>query len=362
MTAHMPLSAVPRLLIVGALGAGEKMTPAHALTLARLFREHGYRVATASEQPRPLMRLLDTVARVIWHGGRVDVALIDVYGGRSFVIEDIASLILRVYGTPTIMTLHGGAMPEFTRAHLRWVRRVLGRAAFITAPSSFLPAALAPFGLPPVHVVANTIDIAGYPFRHREQAAPRLVWMRSFHPVYNPLMAVRVLARVRAAWPDAVLVMAGHDKGLRAETEALAAALGVRDAVRFTGYIDMAGKVREFSAADIYLNTNTIDNMPVSVVEAGAFGLPIVATNVGGIPHLLQHEQTGLLVPDDDDAAMAEAVLRILRDPALCARLSRSGRVLAESFGWDAVRTRWEGVFADVLRRKRRTPTRSHTA
>jgi glycosyltransferase involved in cell wall biosynthesis len=119
--------------------------------------------------------------------------------------------------------------------------------------------------------------------------------------------------------------------------------------VRFPGYLNMATKVREGNAAAIFLNTNHVDNMPVSVIEACAMGLPVVATNVGGIPDLLTDGETGLLVPDDDDQAMSGTVLRLLRDPELAGRLSANGRKLAERSSWKRVRLQWEQLFANVM-------------
>ena len=98
------------------------------------------------------------------------------------------------------------------------------------------------------------------------------------------------------------------------------------------------GKRREGNAADIFINTNRIDNMPVAVLEAGATGLPVVATAVGGVPDLLVDGRDAVLVSDDDDAAMADAILRLLRDPELAGRLSRNGRLLASRSAWESVR------------------------
>jgi glycosyltransferase involved in cell wall biosynthesis len=98
--------------------------------------------------------------------------------------------------------------------------------------------------------------------------------MRTFHPFWNPEMALRVLGRLRTRWPAASLVMAGEDRGMKAAVEAEASRLGLRDAVRFPGFLDMEGKAREGSAADVFINTNRIDNMPVAAIEAGAMGLP----------------------------------------------------------------------------------------
>jgi glycosyltransferase involved in cell wall biosynthesis len=173
--------------------------------------------------------------------------------------------------------------------------------------------------------------------------------MRTFHPSYNPEMAVRVLARVRKVVPETTLVIAGQDKGTQEVVRRLAQKLDVSDVVRFPGYLNTSAKVHEGQAADIFLNTNHVDNMPVSVIEACAMGLPVVATNVGGIPDLLTDNETSLLVPDDDDEAMAAAVLRLLRDPDLAGRLSANGRKLAERSSWEYVRPQWERLFATIV-------------
>ena len=130
-------------------------------------------------------------------------------------------------------------------------------------------------------------------------------------------MALRVFRRVRDRVPHAVLVMAGQDKGFQAQTMELARDLELDDAVTFPGFLNMEAKLREGSVADIFLNTNRVDNMPVSVVEACAMGLAVVATKVGGIPDLLTDGDNALLVPDNDDERMADAVLRLLNDPDL---------------------------------------------
>ena len=99
---------------------------------------------------------------------------------------------------------------------------------------------------------------------------------------------------------------------------------------------------------DIFLNTTNVDNTPVSVLEAMACGLCIVTTNVGGIPHLLEHEHDALLVPSDDPAAMAAAVRRILTETGLAARLSHHARAKAERMDWSVVLPQWESLIRAV--------------
>jgi len=177
--------------------------------------------------------------------------------------------------------------------------------------------------------------------------------MRTFHPVYNPEMAVRAFARLREVEPLASMVMAGQNKGTEADVRRLSRQYGLEDAIRFAGFLNDDAKIREGNAADIFLNTNRIDNTPLSVIEACAMGLPVVATRVGGISDLLSHDETALLVPDDDDCAMVEAILRLLRDPEVTGRLSAGGRRVAEQCSWDETTSRW----LDLLDEVTQTPT-----
>jgi glycosyltransferase involved in cell wall biosynthesis len=315
--------------------------------LASRLTARGYPVRITSECRSRAARLADIVSTLIRHCRRVDVQILQVFSGLSFIAEDVASSLAIGFGHKVIMHLHGGALPAFMARHPVWGRRVLGRAAAIVAPSPYLRRAMAPFGFD-VRVIPNAIDLSLYPYRQRTCVAPRLLWMRTFHDVYNPEMAVRVLARVKQVHPEATLVMAGQEKGAQSAVRQLAAELGVDDGIRFPGYLDAAAKVREGHAADIFLNTNRIDNTPVSVIEACAMGLPVVATDVGGLADLLVERETGLLVPDDDHQAMAEAVLRLLAEPHLANRLSRQGRSMAERFSWEQTLPQWERLLEVV--------------
>jgi len=310
------------------------------------FRAAGYEVIAVSTSTNRYIRFLDIVATLVCCLRRAQVVLVETYGGLSFVVEDVASLLARLCGRPVVMHLHNGAMPEFMARFPTWTRRVLARASAIVTPSAFLASAAGSHGHT-LRLIPNLIDISAYRFERRQPARPRLFWMRSFEPLYNPLMALRVLARVRASFPDATLVMGGQDHRFARTVREEAKRLGI-GGTRFVGFLDRADKAREGEAADIFINTSRVDNFPVAVIEACAMGLPVVSTQVGGIPQLLDQGETGLLVPDDDSDAMADAVVRLIRDPQLAARLSINGRRLAERFSWEHVGPKWEALFAEL--------------
>jgi len=339
---------LPRLCIVGPMvGRNPGYVTTQGEILTDHFRAAGYEVVSVSTSSNRYIRLLDIAATLVRCRRRVDIVLVEVYGGPSFVVEDVASALARLSGHRIVLHLHGGAIPEFTASFPNWARRVFGRADAIVTPSAFLTTSAGVYGRAP-RIIPNVLDVPAYPFRARERVRVRLFWMRSFHQIYNPMMALRVLACVRSVCPDATLVMAGQDKGLERSVRQEAGRLGLDGAVRFVGFLNPAGKIREGEAADIFINTSSVDNLPGAVLEACAMGLPVVSTAVGGIRCLLNEAETGLLVPNDDCDAMASAILRLIDDPQLTARLSSNGRRLAEQFSWEQVGPQWEQLFAEL--------------
>lgn len=321
--------------------------------LSDLFKNAGYPVLSASAFLNRYMRLADILRVLLREHRRIDILILDTYSGPSFVVADIVSQLSRYFNLPLIMYLHGGSIPEFMESFPRWSKRVLKRADILLAPSKFLARAVEPYGFK-ARIIPNVIDLSAYPYRRRHNLRPRLFWMRSFHPVYNPEMALRVLARLKLKFPGASLVMAGQDKGLLAGMKRLAKELDVEECVQFPGFLDMAGKIRKGERADIFINTNRVDNMPVAVLEACAMGLPVVSTNVGGVPDLLTDSETGLLIPSEDAEAMAQAIERLIAEPVLAGRISVKARKLAEQSSWDQIRPQWEDLFSSAIKMVRR--------
>lgn len=339
-TVAAPTEARPRIGFAGPmLGGNEGWVISQHEILCERFASEGFLVQSTSERCGRLTRVLDTV----WTAGRwrrkVDCVLIAVFSGPGFAVADVTSRLLAAEGIPQIQVLHGGNLPAFTRRHPRWARRVFQRADGLVAPSSYLATEIESGR--EIEVVPNVFDLSDIAWREPAPRSARVLWMRTFHPIYDPLTALGAFAEVVRALPGATLTMAGQDKGLETACRQRARDLGITDAVKFPGFLDPTAKLRALEEHDVFLNTNVVDNTPVSVLEAMAAGLPVVAASVGGIPHLIDDGATGLLCKPGDERAMAAAIVNLVRDPALAARLSSSGRRVAERSEWTSVRARW---------------------
>lgn len=343
----------PRVGIVGPLlGTNPGWVRSPGELLASRLRAEGVEVQETSRFPGRIPRLIDTLAALRrWHD-RVDVAVVLVFSGAGFAMADVTTAAARRLGIPAIAWLHGGNLPVFERRHTGWVRRVLCRATTVVAPSAYL-AALAR-NHPWVEIVPNLLPEPAYPFRLRTRLRPRLLWMRTFEDVYRPQMAIEVVRRlVEAGVDDVALTMAGQDRGLLGPTRQAARAAGVFDRITFAGFLGPEAKLEALSSHDVYLHTNAVDNAPVSVLEAASAGLPLVVNAVGGIPALLEHEGSCLMVPDGDAGAMTASVIRLLHDPELAARLSDGGRAVAARSTWPEQRDRWLAILGAVTRAPR---------
>ncbi|MEX0768125.1 MAG: glycosyltransferase family 4 protein [Microthrixaceae bacterium] len=338
----------PRIGFVGIHSGGRKeQAVSQNETLGRLFEQSGYRVRRSSSLKNPALRTAHQIVSILlWR--RVDLLVIAVFSGRSFWIAELATRLGSLTGKRMVLFLHGGNLPVFGPEHRAWVERVFERADLVLAPSEFLADSFRDWGID-ICVIPNVLDIENYEYRVRTEAQPNLLWMRTFHEHYDPRMAVRVFARVAQKYPLATMTMGGADHGLLEATRVEAVRLGVDSKIRFPGYMLAEAKRAAFAECDIYLNTNVVDNMPVSLIEACASGLVPVATAVGGIPALVTDGHDGLLVPAGDDQAMADSVCQLLDDAASFAAISAAARELAERSSWSQVQKKWEQQITLIL-------------
>ena len=295
---------------------------------------------------RALFRLLDYVLRLWQVAGRSDVFHLMANSGWSWHLFAVPAIVVgNLRGVPVVVNYRGGGAADFLQRSQALVRPLMRRAARLIVPSRFLVDVFARFGMQ-AEVVPNIIDLAR--FRRREPRGGQdahLVVARNLEALYDNATALRAFAQVRARIPQARLTLAGS--GPQAELlRQLAVELGVADAVSFPGSLDRDAMAALYRSADLTLNPSLADNMPNSLLESMACGVPLVSTRVGGVPYIVRDGETGLLVDAGDAEAMAAASLRVLTEPGLWQRLSDAGFEDVQRYAWPQVARRLAAVYA----------------
>jgi len=347
----MRLTSPKSVLFVGAYPKPAPLERFVSGDLALRLQSLEWKVLVTSRRMGRVARALAMPLDIWRWRRRYALACVDVFSGPAFAWAEVACAQLRRLRKPYVLTLHGGNLPAFSRLHPGRVPKLLATAAAVTCPSAYLWTEMAPLR-PDLLVLPNGLDLQRYALPVPRPPGHNLIWVRAFHELYNPALAIEALDRIRRDHPLARLTMIGPDKGdgsLR-RTRSAVQRLGLTGAVAFPGAIPKRDVARHLAQAGVFLNTANCDNTPVSVLEALACGLPVVSTRVGGVPYLLAHGRTALLVPPGDARAMAAAVGRLLADPGLAADLGARGRQLAESFDWSHILPQWQELLAVAIR------------
>lgn len=256
-----------------------------------------------------------------------------------------AMVVARMFGRAALLNYHSGEAEDHLR---RWPGTVrLARLAHrIVVPSGYLTEVFGSFGLR-ADAIHNFVDTDAIRYRERSKVSPAFLSNRNLEPIYNVACSIRAFARVQRVVPDASLTVAGFGSE-RTALESLVGELGASN-VRFTGKVPPEDMAQLLDEADVLLNSPDIDNMPLSLLEAQAAGLPIVSTSTGGIPFIVRHDVTGLLSPPGDAEALAENALRLMHEPGLASRLGRAGREACKAnYSWAAVEAQWVRTYTEL--------------
>ena len=299
-------------------------------------------------------RLLDVIFRGIWLIPRFDRVFVNVYGERAFAYESFAILYARLWRKHLVVLVHNGQVDEFIHRWPRWVSLVLSQVDRLVVPHRFLEEQLTKLGFRLDGTIPNVIDLKKYRYRERSSLTPRFLYLRGMHSYYNPEMAIRAFALIQNEYPDALLTMAGPEGSESALCRKLVQDIKLRN-VHFVGLISKERIADLADQHDIHLHTNRVENMPVTIIEMWACGLPIVGTEAGGMPYLVRNGVDGILVKTEDYLAMANACLKLLSDKEIASTLSRNGRKRAEELTWERVKPAWEKALSLNQKVSRRT-------
>ena len=298
---------------------------------------------------------------LVKHLAGVDVAHVFSASYTSFLLAPLPAIMTaRALGVPVILNYRSGEAPDHL-ARSRVARTALGKVDLNVVPSRFLVDVFARFGIPAT-IIPNLVDLGRFSYRSRQPLRPRILSTRNLESLYNVACTIRAFRLVQDRYPDASLTLVGGGTE-EARLRALVDELRLCN-VTFIGRVKPAAIADYYATHDIYLQSPDIDNMPTSILEAYASGLPVVSTNAGGISAMLTANEHGLLAPLNDHAALAAHVVTLLESPALAEQLVRTARQTCEAYTWSAIRDQWLRVYRGVLRTNAQpaSPARAHDA
>ncbi len=283
----------------------------------------------------------------LWRGLRnVQVAHIFSASYWSFLLAPApAWFIAKMRGCKAMINYHSGEARDHLR-RFRSAKFVLSRVDKIIVPSGYLVDVFREFELA-ASAVPNIVDFTQFRYRQRTPLLPNLICTRGFSEYYSVDVVIRAFAEVKKEYPDAKLDLVG-DGPLEGNIRSLVRDLNLTG-VNFTGVVSRQKIGKYYDQADIFINASWLDNMPLSIIEAFASGTPVVTTSPECMPYLVQHERTGLLSPVGEHESLAANVIRLLRDPALAARLAQNARDESRNYTWDVAREQWLEAYREMV-------------
>lgn len=304
---------------------------------------------------RAIFRLIAYIAQLWQAANRVQIFHVMANSGWSWHLFAAPVIwIGKLKDVPVIINYRGGEAGAFFNKSFFWVKPSLDCTTEIIVPSGFLQAVFNKRGYT-THIVPNIIDLSRFSPKEDsdhsslQKDVTNILAARNLEPIYGNATVLRAFKLVKEKVPAVHLIIAGsgfEEKFLKKLTKDLA----IENSVTFTGRIDNKDMPALYQSADIMVNGSLVDNMPISILEALACGIPIVSTDVGGIPQLVEHEKTALLVGAKDHAVMADALLTLINDEPKRIKIRENGLESIKQYTWLNVKNRLLPIYNGIIK------------
>lgn len=350
---------------------GERAPPAggmaaQAESLATFFESNGYRVANRPTNllaPKSILGRLRGIraltnqwlflASLLRCPSQISAWHILSNSYLSFFLFTAPVVILgRLSKKPVVIHFHGGAARPFFNYWFWLVGPIFRSASRIVVPSAYLAEIFAEQNLETV-IIPNIATLPLYQFHERTPIAPRLLYTRHLRPCYNPECALRAFGEIVKKWPNAEFRIAGDGSEME-RMQNLASEMNIQDRVTFLGHLPNDQLVTHYEWANLFLNSSVVDNQPVSILEAFASGLPVVTTNAGGIPYMVENRKTGMVV-GMSHLELAQAALELIEDEKLSRSIAKRALEELQNYRWEAVYPKWAKLYSLLTGRQENT-------
>lgn len=274
---------------------------------------------------------------------RFDVVQVFSSATTGYIIATLPPLVVsKLFRRKVVLNYHSGELAHHIENWRRTALPTMRKFDRIVVPSQFLVDVFAKHGIA-ASAIFNFVDAGAFRFRERERFRPVFLSNRNFEAHYNVADVLRAFQIIQKRFAEAALFVAGFGTE-EARLKRLAADLKLEN-VEFVGKITNEEMARLYDKTDIYLNSSLVDNMPLSIIEAFACGLPVVSYATGGIPYLVETQETGLLVAPKDFEALANKAISLLENPAAAKKIVAKARAEVVKYSWENVRRQWSELY-----------------
>lgn len=370
----------PRVLVIASLGdppyVGGIQNVVDTLVGSKLKERFDFAIMDTYRLPDPQRTRFEKAlyaARLTWsclarmRETQPDLVHIHFCSRVDFWKHSICLGVSRGCGVKTVFHLHGGAFREFlnemTPLQVSVAKRVFRTADRVIALSSFWKEVLLRL-MPPerIRVLSNPIDCARLAPEPRQTNPdrPTLLLLGRLGKNKGHYDVLKALPLVMDRFPNVLIQFAGGDDEPDAtnDLKRLADELGLAQNIEFLGPVSFEPKVELLRTASMMILPSYVENMPLSILEAMAARVPVVATRVGAIPEVLDEGKVGILIDPGDWRALAQSINSLLEDPSLAESLGKLGAKKARAI-WDIghIADQLEGLYSELLQSNTSDPS-----
>lgn len=304
--------------------------------LQKHLRSEGHSVEIFSTKASVMQRLLLPL-KLLRVARGYEVLHIHCCSGWGFLPAVVGVSVGRRLKKRIVLTYHGGGGESFFDQHTKLVRHYLTSTDANIVLSGFLAKIFDKHHLP-YTIIPNIIELDDKQYRLRETLQPNFICTRAHEELYNIPCILRAFQKTLTELPESTLTLVGYGSQHAALIQ-MTKEMGLTN-VTFTGQVDNNEIYQLLNHADILLSAPTVDNMPVSLLEAMNAGLLVISSRVGGVPYMVKNGSSGLLFDSDDSDKLAELMLWSVENQTLAKAIIQQGHQLVRNYCWENIKNK----------------------
>lgn len=290
------------------------------------------------------LKRIHSVITLLRKGNGYDVFHIHACSDRGFLPAVLGVSVGRLMNKQIVLTYHGGGAESFLRRRAGFVKFFLKRVRHNIVLSGFVGEVFDRYGIQ-YSIIPNVLESSVNVFKERSVINPRFISIRSLTETYNVECTLRAFRLVQERYPSAELTVLG-DGPLRNSLMGYVNDHSIQH-VFFVGQIPNSEIYQYLDKADIMVSSSRFDNMPVSILEGFRAGLLVVASNVGGVPYMIEDGWNGMLFESNNDKRMAERMIEAVEFQDASLRMIENAHCSLEKYRWEHCREKLLKLYED---------------